>query len=83
MLLIGDDESSVDAGLVGVFGEAARGIYGMDQPVLARGKGLQAGIVHLSGDVYNNPGIGSRGGQYYLYRAGVTAAKRYREKSED
>ena len=62
MLLIGDDECAIDAGLVGVFSKAARGIYGMEQPVLARGKGLKTRIVHLTGDVYNNPGIGSRGG---------------------
>ncbi len=83
MILVGDDECSVYAGLVGVFCEAARSLYGMEQPVLARSKGLQAGIDDLPGDIYNNPGVGSRRGQYYLYRAGVTAAKRYREKSED
>ena len=83
MLLVGDDECAVDAGLVGVFGEAARGIYRVEKPVLARGKGLKTRIVHLTGDVYNNPGIGSRGGQYYLYRAGVTAGKRHGKKSED
>ena len=83
MLLVGDDECAVDTGLVGVFSKAARGIYGMEQPVLARGKGVETGIDDLAGDIYNNPGIGSRGGQYYFYRAGVTASKWHREKDED
>ena len=62
MLLIGDDECAIDAGLVGVFSESARGIYRVEKPVLARGKGVETGIDDLSGDVYNNPGIGFLGG---------------------
>ena len=62
MILVGDDECSVYAGLVGVFCEAARSLYGMEQPVLARGKGLKTWIVHFSGDVYQSrkdPGVGN------------------------
>ena len=55
----------------------------MEQSVLARGKSVKARIDYLACDVYNNPGIGFLGWQYYFYRAGVTAAKRYREKSKD
>ena len=62
MLLVGNDECAVDAGGVGVFGEAARGLYGIEQSVLARGKGVETGIDYLTGDVYNNPRIGFLGG---------------------
>ena len=62
VLLVGDDECAVDAGGVSVCGEAASGLYGIEQSVLARGKGVETGIDDLACDVYNNPGIGSRGG---------------------
>ena len=44
VLLVGDDECAVDAGGVGVCGEAARSLYGIEQSVLARGKGVKPGI---------------------------------------
>ena len=83
MCLVGDDECTVDAGLVGVLGKAARCLYCVEEPVPFRGQGLDTRIHHLAGDVYDDFRRGGGGGEDYFKGAGVTASKRHREKSED
>ena len=54
MCLVGDDECAVDAGLVGVLGKAARGLYCIEEPVPFRGQGLETRTHYLAGDVHDD-----------------------------
>ena len=82
MLAVGEDESSVDTGLVCVFGKATRGLYGLEEAFLARVKGIEAGTNYLAGDIYDDFGGWGGRGENYLKGTRVTAGQKQRKQEE-
>lgn len=82
MISVCEDKGAIDAGVVGVFSEAARGFNSLKEPPLAWGKGLQARFNYFAGDVYDDFGGWCWGGEGYLQRVSVTASHRRHDEGE-
>lgn len=82
MFLVGDDEGAVDAGPISIPREAARSFNRFQEPLLARGKGVEARADHLARDVNNDLRWRRGRRQDYLKGVRVPAGQRREDKNK-